>query len=177
MKNKKVFIIVVVFIFALAVGILYIKKSPENNQTTTEPNPSISDKIDLSPATEEDRKAADQNKEENVKRQDVEKQTQTGGTKNVTPTITSAGIYDNQLEVSSFVSGVIEEGTCKLTATHGSSKVERQVTSVKNATNTSCPLFTIPRSEFSATGDWSLTISYSSASAQGSSAVKTISIN
>lgn len=93
------------------------------------------------------------------------------GKRNVTPTLTSWGQNPStkDLEAAGYVSGIVENGgTCTLTATRGSKQVSESISATQNAQNVSCGLITIARSNLS-TGTWSLILSYSSASSEGTS--------
>lgn len=132
--------------------------------------------IDYSPATDEDKKANDEHKDDIVKQQEQEAQNPTPSA-TVTPVITTTGQYGSDVEVSASVSGVVEDGgICTLTATKGANKVTKQTTGVRNAQNTSCPTFIIPRSEFAAAGDWNTVVTYKSTGYTGTSQSKVLEI-
>jgi hypothetical protein len=78
------------------------------------------------------------------------------------------------LNVTSYVNGVIENGgTCTLTLTKsGSQTITQSGSGSADASYTDCPAFTVPFSKFNnQTGNWQLTLSYSSSSASGSTSV------
>jgi cytoskeletal protein RodZ len=83
----------------------------------------------------------------------------------------SAGITANGA-----VNNVVENsGSCTLNATQGAVTRTASTQAIANATTTSCGELQIPRTELS-TGDWTLTLSYSSASAAGQSSAQTVHI-
>jgi flagellar basal body-associated protein FliL len=179
-KNKPLIIILCVLAALLIIGaasFFIVKKRQDANRAADASNTNSSQKdresdIDMSPATDEDKQANDQHKDDLVE----ESQNPATPSENVTPVITIAEQYDNNLEVSSYISGTIEDGgTCILTATQGSKKVTRQTTGVQNAQNTTCPTFIIPRAELPA-GSWSLSVKYTSPTHTGTSQAKTIDL-
>lgn len=129
--------------------------------------------VNYDPPTPQDKTENDQHKDELVQQQ----QQTPPPSSNVTPIITSYGQYNGNIEVSSIVPSIIEDGgTCTLTATMGSNKVTKQTTAIRNAQDTTCPTFTIPRSEFAAPGNWTINVKYSSAKYSGTSEAKTIKV-
>lgn len=132
------------------------------------------DNIDYSPATEEEKKENEQHKDELII-DEGEPTTPPSG--NVTPVISDAGKYGTDIEVSAFVPSIIEEGgTCTMKAVLDNHTVTKQTTSLRNAQNTSCPAFIVPRSEFPAAGTWTITVSYSSATYNGTSEARKLAI-
>lgn len=120
-----------------------------------------------------------QDKTENERHKDelIQQQQSPTPSSNVTPIITSYGQYSGNIEVSSIVPSIIEDsGTCTLTASMGSNKVTKQTTAIRNAQDTTCPTFTIPRSEFATPGNWTINVKYSSAKYSGTSEDKTIKV-
>jgi len=150
--------------------------SNKNNQASS--NDAATDRtstINLEPATPEEKQAAEDRKDEIANEQ--QSQNTPAGAK-VTPIITYAGQYGSNIEVSAYVPGIIENGgTCTLTAQKGSSKLTKTVAGVDNAQNTSCPTFIVSRMEFSSTGTWTVTVSYSSTDYSGTSASKALEVN
>jgi cytoskeletal protein RodZ len=146
--------------------------SQRNSQKTVDSTP----KINLNPATPDDKKANDAHKDELVKQSEQEAQpTPPGG--NVTPLITDASQYGDSVEISAFVPSIIEDGgKCVLTATLNSYKITRETAALRNAKNTICPTFAVPRNQFSAAGTWKVTVAYSSASHTGVSEAKALEI-
>jgi len=98
-------------------------------------------------------------------------------TQTVTPVITFADVSDGNLEVGAFVPGIYEDGgTCTLTAQNGGQTITVHAAALKTATTTNCRSLTIPVSSFPVKGTWSLTVSYSSATNNGTSAARSIEI-
>ena len=73
------------------------------------------------------------------------------------------------LYVSAYVSGIIEDGgTCTLTLIkQGAPTITKTSTGFSDATKTDCPPFNVAYNDFSQTGNWTATVSYSSSSANG----------
>lgn len=86
----------------------------------------------------------------------------------VTPIISYAEQYGKNIEVSSYVSGVFEDGgQCSIKLTLNDKVVSRTVTGVKDATTTRCPTVSIPITEFTNSGTWNLKVSYESSTSSG----------
>lgn len=91
--------------------------------------------------------------------------------KTVTPTITSDGYNSaGQVEIDAYVAGVFEDGgTCTMTATQGSQRVTATSTGYKNVSQTSCHNIILDKSKFASGGTWTVTVEYSSNTAEGTS--------
>jgi GH25 family lysozyme M1 (1,4-beta-N-acetylmuramidase) len=133
---------------------------------TTQSN---SEKVDLSPAT------ATEKQDSNSHKTAVDTnppQTTPDNKIKVTPIIVDASQYDTQVEVRSYVTGIVENGgTCKFTFTKGTTTFQKQSSAVADATTTKCPNLTLASTEFSAKGTWSVVVSYDSSKATGASNV------
>lgn len=152
-------------------------RTNSNQQAVDSPKTATEQSIDLSPATEEDRRDSDSHKEDIVQQQNNPPTT----SPTVTPVIDFIGFNDpptnSQPEVDAHIDGVVENGgICTLTATLGSRSFTKTVTGVRNAQNTSCPAFILSRSDFTATGTWTVQVSYKSANYSGTSQGQAIKI-
>lgn len=86
--------------------------------------------------------------------------------------ITNAGIFNDTVSVSGFVTNIVEsDGSCTYTFTQGSKKVQKVVATLPNATSTTCITTSFPASELQ-TGTWSVVLSYKSTQSLGVSAAK-----
>lgn len=171
LSNKKVIIPIIIVTLALVGGGLYYWYLRTNESKTTS-------RINFEPPTKEEKQQAEDNKERIVqKEQEQSTPPPTDGRKTVTPIITSAEPFNGIVEVSGYVPGVFEDGgTCTATFVKGSSQVTKQSKGVKNVSNTQCNGLDAAISELSP-GTWTVTLSYSSATAQGSSAGKAVEVN
>lgn len=150
---------------------LFHKKPVKTQPTATAPAGSVN----YGPTTDEEKRADEQHKQDLSNQSDNSQPA--SGTKTVQPVITYAAQSGNQIEVDTFVSGVVEDGgTCTLKLTQGGTTVTKTTQGVRNATTTACPAFFVNRSELSASGTWTAVVSYSSTTAQGSSSAKTIEV-
>jgi len=124
----------------------------------------------LTPATAQEKQESEQNKDRIVKEQSNNQQTtqdQTNKKKQVNVVITNA----NASAVNSYVSGVFEEGgTCTATFTQGNMSVTRTSAGFGNVSYTQCTPITpnLPNG-----GTWTVSVSYSSATAEGTSQTQT----
>lgn len=175
-KKTIIFILVLVVIAGAASLFIISNKHSTSNVGQNTTNAVGEEKLDLSPASESDKQQAEVTKNDIVKRDEQAAQQNTATIKTVSPTITDAGQYDQNVEVRAFISGIFEDGgTCTFTFTKGSQKITKTTSGVKDATTTRCSNLTTPKSEFS-TGTWNIVVSYSSSVASGSSSAKTFEV-
>lgn len=173
--TKKMLILGLLGLLVIGVGgrVLYVYYNHKNPAPVAAPTGTSSGTINYGPPTETDKQETQANKDNlaNQSKQD------NSGSKTATPILVNAFQNDSQITVSGFVQGVIENnGTCTYTFTKDSLKVTKTATGSANASNTSCPIVNVARSEFSQAGDWQVTLSYSSASASGVSSPKTLTL-
>lgn len=187
--NKRLFValfLTIIAVLAIGFGAWYhhhtksTHNQPAPTSSSTPSDTSNTSKINYNPPTAQDQQANQQHKDEIVQQQQQQSQssqTPTGTTSSATPTIMRAEVYAGNVEVSSYVPNIVENGgTCTLTATLGSATVTKTVTAVANAQDTNCPLFQVPVSQFSPKGTWTVSVHYSSSHYSGTSATKTISV-
>lgn len=184
LKNKNKIILLVLFFF-LTGGAAWIaiasKSTPEKTKVSSpsSANTNPVQKIDTKPATENDQVRVDDNKQRIVDSQDkIAPTSPAAGKKTVKPTITYAGQYSQVVEVGGYVSGVYEDGgSCTATFDRaGSNSFSRTTLGVKNVTSVDCPVISVPVSDFGTKGEWSVTLNYDSATAQGLSERKKIEV-
>ena len=168
--SKKSLLIVLATTLVVAGGAFaLLKTTPDKPVTAT----TGSDGINYGPATSAEKKEAEQNKKQVEQR--VAIQNQAPGNNNskqrtVQPVIVDANQYNEVIEVSAYVPGVVESGgTCTATLQSGDSRIIRAVPGVADATTTRCPIFSIKRSELPTGGSWKATVSYTSVAAAGTS--------
>ncbi len=93
--------------------------------------------------------------------------------------ISYAGEEEQTVKVSSYVTGVFEDGgTCTLTLSKDGSNVTRTQTGIADATHTTCPTFSIDNNGHGvmSAGTWSAVVSYKSTNHSGTSAAKTFEV-
>jgi hypothetical protein len=99
--------------------------------------------------------------------------------KRVTVDITTWAQKSSSLDVNGFANGVVEEGgICTLALVYKSDSTQRVVQSrpaEANASNTTCGVISVPLSKLRA-GTWNATLSYSSATATGTSEVTPLEV-
>jgi hypothetical protein len=175
-SNKKKWLLLTGVVLLVVGGALLLYQRRSSNRVADNPTQlpvaSNDEKLDLAPATDQDKKAAEDHKEDIVKQQ--EQSQNTTNKRSVTPVVTYAGkLSDNSsdYEITAFVPGIVESGTCTMNAVQGALKVSKTLPAEKDATTTRCQNFVVPRSDFPAAGQYNVTITYQSATAQGSSTV------
>lgn len=172
--KRLLWFIPVALIILAGTGLYLRNRNGNNNELPTETDTADTEKIDLNPATEEDNQAVDSHKER-IANEQPQQANQPDARKQVTPTIVDAGQYGDEVEVRAFVSGVYETtGVCTFTFSRDGKTVVRELAGEKDSSYTRCPNLVLPRSEFSDSGAWALTVSYSSPAAQGSTQKKVL---
>ena len=177
-KRLPVKLIIIALLLLLSGAAVYkLQNKPSStNQISNNPAQAEEEKIDLSPATEEDRARVDQHKE-NLPAADEQK-TNSSNQKSVTPIIVDAGHYDSSIEVRSYIPGTVESnGKCQILFTKDSSRVVKEVVSTPDATTTRCTNLKVARSEFASSGTWTVVVNYSSPTSNGSSDNRTFEVN
>ncbi len=167
--NTKILIAVIVVVALAGIG-GYVLMSNKNDTVKTTPSG-----VKLTPATKQERSEAEQKKKELAQSQaQANNSPQDSSTKKqVNVVITNA----NQSVVNAYVSGVFEEGgTCTATFSSGSKSLTKTSTGFQNASYTQCPPLNLEAGFLSA-GSWKVTVSYTSATAEGVSAAQTIEAN
>jgi cytoskeletal protein RodZ len=174
--NKKATLVVLIILIALA-GVAYAAHRPKD--TAYKPSPAVSTnpdkpKVNYNPPTDQEKKDTQAYKQ-GLENSPPPSPPTSNGKIQVTPVITS-GNGNSNYEARAYVTGVFEEGgICMATATKtGSSPVTGTSTGFSNSNYTSCAPIHL---SFPSAGSWALTMSYSSAKAEGKSAPAGITIN
>lgn len=173
-KKYILFVLFAVAIFGLGFW-LFAHKNNASRKPVIQPG-SVAE---ISKPTEEEKQAADIQKDKNLARAQADQTTAPSPTniKQVVPYITFIDQTNDNVEVGGIIPGIYESGgTCTLTAKNGTKQVTVQSEAQKNATTTDCRPFTIPEVQFSPKGTWSFVVSYTSSNAQGSSQSKDMNV-
>ena len=178
-SNKKkliAWLVIIVIILLVAAGFLYLKYGL--NHATTQQSPSTNKQSSLKSAE------STTPNQTNTKPSDSQSNGGSGTTSptnnkvTVDVTIVDAAQYQSNIEVRAYSSDVSTTGVCTFTFTkNGYSDIVRQTNGNVNSSTTACSELTIPASSFPTTGTWSLVVTYSSDSAQGSSNPQSVEIN
>jgi hypothetical protein len=184
-KNKIAAIVIAILVIGVLLLALELTHVTNFYKKKTTDQPIVlqdkASKLDLSPPTDAEKKAGDEQKakiKENGDGTIYSPTPSTGSTQNrVKPVITYAGQYGNKIEVGSYVPGVYETGTCSITLSNGNQQVTRSNTASKEGRSTVCPAFSIDRSEFPQSGTWTATVSYSSSTTKGDSDTKSLEVH
>ncbi len=172
-RSKRPFVIGAVVLVSgiVAATTLFYNRSNDN----TSPTPMGTEKstdINYNPPTKEEIKETEDRKEQ-LSDPVTPPVTNTSGKVVVTPVVTNS----SQSEVRSFVTGVSEDGgTCTATFTHEALSFSKTSTGFKNVSTTNCEPISLSRSDFSASGKWSVTVSYSSNTSEGKSQSTTFEV-
>jgi hypothetical protein len=148
--------------------------SPTGSLTSAKRTTDQKDDINSSPPTAEEKAQADAQKDQNISRANDEKaagQSTSNSKRSVTPVITNKNPGD-PVTISGYVSGVFEDGgVCTATLTQNGKTVTATSQGFKNVSTTNCAPISIARSQLPG-GTWQVSLSYSSAAAEGTSGVQ-----
>lgn len=184
-KHLTNIIIAIICIIILSFIIVLFLNKKNSNTTTDKPSTTSRDpvtNINLSPPTESDKIQADQNKEELSKNQSSSNTSQinsssNGNKKSVSPIITFFDYVGDNVQISSYVNGVFEDGgTCIATFSKDTTTFSKSSTGSANASNTSCHNIDVAKSDFATKGVWKLVIRYTSSTSEGTSEPKILEI-
>jgi len=162
LKDPKILVALTILLVGLVFGVKYYQN--HHKSKVTEINTADGQKVDLSPATADDKAQTDSNKEQIVN--DSSKPTTPTGTKSSNVIVSSY----SSTGLSAYVTGVFEDGgTCTATATSGSTTITKSSVGFKNVSYTQCvPInWETPLSS----GVWSVKVTYKSSSTESSSTV------
>jgi hypothetical protein len=145
---------------------------------STQPSTDQKSQIDYSPPTAQEKAEANAKSNAIAQTNNDKNAQSSSGKKSVTPIITNRPSgSDDPITVRGQVSGVFENGgTCTATFTQsGKQPVSATSQGIAAGTYTTCPPIIISHSQLSG-GKWQITLSYSSASAEGTSSAQTLQL-
>lgn len=177
LTKKKPAFLALTAAFLLIGSVLSLQKAgvislfPDNPPTAT-----TSDGISYGPPTAEEKRAGDGQKKQIADRENKVSAAE-NASNSTTVLITDAGQYDNTIEVRAFMPDYYKDGTCTIAITKGALKVEKSTSAYRDVSTTICtnPLFS--RSEFAESGEWKVTVVFTSGSVSGKSEEKILRIN
>lgn len=164
-KNKRYLLIVgLVIVVGLAVGSFWLYQKDDGTTITTKDG----NEVKLKPATNEEKKQAEDNKEEIVKNDSKIKQQEQAGTDRAQNTSSITITNASSTGVRAHVSGIFEEGgTCTATATKsGGQVIQKSSVGFQNVSYTQCA--PIDWDTPLTAGTWTIKVSYSSTSTNSS---------
>lgn len=175
MRNRK---LLLVFILILAIsisGAYMVFKSTSGRDTDPVKPPNT---IDYNPPTEEEKKAGNEAKKKIIENSQTKTEDDVSGNnkKSVNVVITDADQYGDTIEVRAFTPDILQKGTCIITFRQGNNTVQKDTPAYPDASTTICTVPEIKRSEFPTAGDWTVTVRFVSADAQGESEERTITL-
>ncbi|MGH7196894.1 MAG: hypothetical protein ACREGJ_03990 [Candidatus Saccharimonadales bacterium] len=153
-NRKKIFALLVVGVALISLGVYGWLQIPKNSSTQVSPRP-VND-VNYSPATEEDKAAVDQRKEDLAKGQEQKPATNPA----ISLTVTRASQSDagQPLNIRTVISGA-SSGTCEVNLTKsGQPTITKSFSVLFEATSAMCADANIPTSDFSTGGEWQLKI-------------------
>lgn len=184
-SNKKKYILIALAALLLVAAVaFYLARSRDNtnDELATATEAEYEEKIDLSPPTEEEKQAVEDNKqrliEESNQQTDPTPPASDSGKQKAVPVIgfLQQGSSGN-IEANGYIAEAIEsDGTCTLTLEKDGATASQSKQAMPDAQSTICGLISIERSQLSP-GEWKATLSYSSAKYQGESEPRIIQVN
>lgn len=170
-SNKiKVIVPLLVVILLLAGGVFIFARNRNTSKTKTK---SSTETVNYAPASPVEKKETEDNKDRIVAEQNQNKpqNSDSNQKKSVTPTIVNADANST----SAYITGIFEEdGTCTATFTKGSITKTKTSQGFGNVSYTQCA--PIDTTGLLGSGSWTLVVSYSSNTAQGSSASREVMV-
>jgi hypothetical protein len=154
-------VVAIVLLFSAGAYAILVHNNPSKDSDTT--TDTEQESINYDPPTEQEVEDSQDGKD-NL---DNDRPT----TEAVAVGVTFAGVVSNQVEIRAFIPGVIQgTGTCTVTLTKGSLKVESSSEAFIDASSSQCRPIYIPTSNFPESGTWKFTVSYKSPDHYGMSA-------
>ena len=165
-RNKLLFILVLVLLFAGVGAWAWHHHDNQKTNIPTNGNPKVATKpyVNLSPPTAQDKQDTQNHKQELTQSNQPTTPTNSDGKKAVTPVVTSSSVNF----INGYVAGVFEDGgicTYKITNDSTGQVINQTSQGFENASYTSCT----PVHPNLSSGSWSVVLSYSSSTAEGSS--------
>ena len=171
-RSRKLLLIIFLVVLATSlVWVLFVRNNTKKDTPTTNSN---NQDIKYAPATPEEKKEAENKKNEIVKKQENQNNNiPTSGTKtNVIPTITNT-----TGSINAYISGIFEEGgTCSAIFTKDTSSLSKTSVGFQNVSYTQCAPMNL-ESGFLSSGKWTVVVKYSSDKSEGVSSPQFIEVN
>jgi cytoskeletal protein RodZ len=175
-KRKKILVVVAVLVLLLAIALLI------NSRTNT---------VDVPFLTSDAQQESDNQAEPNPDREPGNTNTSDNDLDPNTPVsndpddqelkaasvvIVDASQYGQIVEVRSFVSNHIQEGTCTVRFSKDGRSFSKTTPARPDATTTICLSVEIPRAQFTSTGQWDVFVEYEASGAKGTSPIQKLEI-
>jgi len=172
--SKKAIIVLLSFItFALLSliilelsGVINLRKDSSPSDDSIKPV----NTINYDPPTEEEKTSGDKQKQEIIEKEEPKTDLNSANL-----IIVDASQYDDEIEVRAFASNVLENGTCTYSfSLAGQTTVTKETAAYADASTTPCITLTLPRADFAVSGDWQLTVTFSSTNYKGNASQKVV---
>lgn len=173
-KNLTIITIVVAALLLIGGGVAaYMVMNNQNKADSQETND-----VNYDPPTDqevEEGQDAKKDAYENAENPSSDDKSTTETKKSVNVGVSFADMYDGKLEIRAFTNGIVEAGTCTATIKKAGEEITKTSGAFIDASSTQCEPIYVPRSELSA-GKWSVTVLFSSKTAQGTSEIVEVNI-
>ncbi len=176
-NNKKKVLIPILLLAAIILCLVVYFSNRQSKDNKVSPVPLKAGSVNYDPPTDQEKKDAEDHKDDLAKQYE-NSQVQNSGKKTVTPVITSSSSQSSTpITINTYVPGIVEDsGTCNLIFISGSKTISKTVNAFANVSNTNCEPVLIQKSEFNGISKWTLSVSYTSSSAEGISAKQDMEI-
>lgn len=169
-KRKLVIIVAVAVIAVFLVGIFIYTNRTKKSAAVTD-----SQTINYEPATDEEKKQAEDTKEKIVMQQEA--QQNKPATPSTQKTAIKPTITNTTDSINAYVNGIFEEGgVCTATFTKDGVTLSKTSAGFQNVSYTQCAPMNL-ESGFLSAGKWSVTVRYSSDKSEGTSESQTFEVN
>ncbi len=148
----------VAIVVAIVCGFVAITSIKDKLSDST--TPPSTETVRYNPPTDEERGAADSQKDSNIEREKIDKAPSSTISDEII--ISDASQYDRTIEIRSFISTIYKDGTCTFTIKKNNLVVSESSVASRDAKVVVCSNPLIDRSKFSEPGEWELTIAYRS---------------
>lgn len=174
-NSKRGVVIAAIMAILVATPAAFLALKNESTPTAANDSTSVEPRIDMAPATDEEKKLAEDRKDQ-IADVDAKQSDSPVPSSSTKPVIVYADSGEQTVEVGAFIPGLNGDGTCILNITKGSSRVTKYSEAFEDVSTTNCRPFSVQRSEFTSKGTWQVSVTFSSGSKSGTSDVKNIEI-
>lgn len=177
-RLKKFLLFIVLPLVLLGAVLIVLEKTGVTNFYTKDSTPEqeTTETINYEPPSEDEKQAGDEQKDKAMAEEEARNNNPSQGSQTAHVIITDAGQYDSVIEVRAFIPDHYQDGTCTITFTKDSLKVSKETPAYRDVSTTICTNPNFNRSEFAASGDWQVVVSYTSAGATGQSSPQNVTI-
>lgn len=167
-NRKKLLVIVLIVLLFLVLGSAAAYVALEDEESLiSPPSPTQNQDINYDPPSEQEIHQGDKSKDDIINKQNNNPPSSSSTKKEVSVVITNWGETGGRFEVGSYANTLDQAGNCSLLLKRGSTVLNGKSKAVQNPSTMSCGSLSVNASKITV-GQWEATVSYSSATAKGS---------